>query len=77
MRVPPVPLHPVITVGPFSKWGIDFMTCNPCSVSGHAYIIVVINYFMKWADMMPTVAADGNTTTQFIFNHVITRFGAP
>ena len=29
MHAPPVPLHPVITIGPFGKWGIDFMTCNP------------------------------------------------
>jgi hypothetical protein len=25
----PAPLHPVITVGPFTKWGVDFMDCNP------------------------------------------------
>ena len=74
MRVPPLPLHPVITVGPFAKWGIDFMTCNPHSAEGHAYIIVAVDYFTKWAEAMPTLAADGKTTAQFIFNHVITRF---
>ena len=26
---------------------------------------------------MPTFAADGKTTTTFMFNHVISRFGAP
>ena len=34
MRAPPVPLHPVITVGPFAKWGIDVMTCNPHLAGG-------------------------------------------
>ena len=34
MCVPPLPLHRVITVGPFVKWGIDFMTCNPHSAGG-------------------------------------------
>ena len=24
MRAPPAPLHPIIVVGPFSKWGIEF-----------------------------------------------------
>jgi hypothetical protein len=28
------PLHPVVSVGPFTKWGIDFTTCNPHSVGG-------------------------------------------
>ena len=26
---------------------------------------------------MPTLAADGKTTTQFMFNHVITQFRVP
>ena len=45
MRAPPVPLHPVITIGPFAKWGIYFMMCNPHSTGGHDYIIVVVDYF--------------------------------
>eukprot|EP00253_Pinus_taeda_P035042 PITA_35042 len=49
MHSPPAPLHHVVTVGPFEKWGIDYMTCNPRSAGGHAYIIVAIDYFMKWA----------------------------
>jgi hypothetical protein len=30
----PAPLYPVVYVGPFTKWGIYFMTCNPHSVGG-------------------------------------------
>ena len=77
MRAPPLPLHPVITVGPFAKWGVDFMTCNPHSAGGHAYIIVAVDYFTKWAETMPTLAADGRTAASFLFNHVIARFGVP
>ena len=40
-------IHPVITVGPFAKWGINFMMCNPHSARGHAYIIVAMEYFTK------------------------------
>ena len=47
MHAPPLPLHPVITIGPFAKWGVDFMTCNPHSAGGHAYIIVAVDYFTK------------------------------
>ena len=43
----PAPLHPFITAGPFTKWGLDFMDCNPASVGGNHHIIVAVNYFMK------------------------------
>ena len=32
----PAPLHPIVDVGPFSKWGIDFMLCNLASVGGES-----------------------------------------
>eukprot|EP00253_Pinus_taeda_P005937 PITA_05937 len=77
MRAPPAPLHPIIVVGPFSKWGIDFITCNPHSVGGHGYIILAVDYFTKWAEAIPTYRDDDETATIFIFNHVIAQFGVP
>ena len=77
MRVPPAPLHPIIAVGPFAKWGIAFITCNPHSARGHAYIILAVDYFNKWAEAMPTFSADGKNAATFIFNHIIARFGVP
>jgi hypothetical protein len=73
----PAPLHPVVSVGPFTKWGIDFMTCHPHSARGHGYIIVAVDYFMKWAEVMPTFDNTGKTATLFIFNHIIAHFGVP
>jgi hypothetical protein len=73
----PAPLHHVVSVGPFGKWGIDFMTCHPHSVGGHGYIIVAVDYFTKWAKAMPTFDNTRKTTTLFLFNHVISRFGVP
>eukprot|EP00253_Pinus_taeda_P022991 PITA_22991 len=77
MRAPAAPLHPVVTVGPFAKWGIDYVTCNPRSAGGHGFIIVAVDYFTKWAEAMPTLNEDGHTAVQFLFNHVISRFGVP
>ena len=70
-------MHPLVSTGPFMKWGIDFMTCNPPSSRGHGYIIVAVDYFTKWAKAMPTFNNTGQTTTLFSFNHVIARFGVP
>eukprot|EP00253_Pinus_taeda_P019297 PITA_19297 len=77
MRAPPAPLHPIIVIGPFTKWGIDFITCNPHSAVGHAYIILAVDYFTKWAEAMLIFSTDGKTAAIFIFNHIIARFGVP
>lgn len=70
-------LHPIIAVSFFAKWGIDFITCSPHSAEGHAYIILAVDYFTKWAEAMPTVLADVKTAAIFVFNHTIARFGVP
>jgi hypothetical protein len=73
----PAPLHPVITVNPFTKWGVDFIDCNPTSAGGHQHIIVIIDYFTKWVEAMPTVKSDGKTIAFFVFNQIIAWFDIP
>ena len=53
------------------------MHCKPTSTGRPGYIIVAMDYFTKWAEAMPTYAKDGKTSTLFLFNHVIARFGVP
>ena len=53
------------------------MTCNPASAGGHKHIIVIVYYFMKWAEEMPTYKADGETAAFFVFNQIITHFSIP
>ena len=67
----PTPLFLVISMGPFTKWGIDYVTCNPISTGGHKHIIVAIDYFTKWAEAMPTYKADGETASFFVFKQII------
>jgi hypothetical protein len=64
----------IITVGAFTKWGIDYTTCHPTSARGHHYIIVAVEYFTKWVKAMPTFKDDCKTTTLFLFNQIIARF---
>jgi hypothetical protein len=71
MRAHPAPLHPIVSIGPFTKWVIDFATCNPPSAAGHHHIIMVVDYFTKWVEAMPTYTNDVRTTTLFLFNHII------
>ena len=53
------------------------MTINPTSANNHKYIIVVIDYFTKWAEAMPTFDCKDETAARFFFNHVISWFGVP
>ena len=71
------PLHLVVEVGPFAKWGIDFVHCRPTSTGGHGYIIVAVDYFTKWDEAIPTYANDSKTAALFLFNHIIERFRIP
>ena len=41
------------------------------------YIIVAVDYFRKWAEVMPTYAKEGKNAALFLFNHIIARFGIP
>ena len=41
MQSHPAPLFLIVSVGPFMKWGIDYVTCNPALAGGHRYIIVI------------------------------------
>ena len=68
MRAHPAPLFPVVTIGPFTKWGIDFTTCNPPSAANQKYIIVPVYYFTKWVEEMPTYKNDSDTAALVLFN---------
>lgn len=41
------------------------MTYNPTLAGGHGYIIVVVDYFTKWAEAMPTLNSSSETTALF------------
>jgi hypothetical protein len=51
-------MFPVISIGPFTKWGIDFTTFHPASTRGNFYMIVVVEKFTKWVEAMQTFNND-------------------
>lgn len=51
------------------------MTCNPTLAREHGHIIVVVDYFNKWAEAMPTLNNSGKMDALFFFNHLVVRFG--
>lgn len=75
MHAHPTLLHPVVIIGPYAKWGIDFMTCHLTSTVRHKYIIMAVAYFTKWVKPMPTFENDDKTIVIFMFNHIKACFG--
>ena len=71
MQSHPAPLFPIISVGPFMEWGIDYVMCNLASAGGYKYVIIVVDYFTKWAEEMPTFKADRENADFFVFNQII------
>jgi hypothetical protein len=79
MSSQPSPLYLVIIdgpfIGPFTKWGVDFVDCNPNLVGGSQHISMVLDYFTKWVEAIPTVKSKRKTVSLFVFNQIISRLG--
>ena len=72
-------LNPQVTLQAFEKWAIDFVEpINPARKRmGSRYIITVMDYLTRWAEAKLVKDCSADTTAQFIFENIITRFGCP
>ncbi len=70
------PLHSVQPLAPFMKWGIDFM--GPFKNTGkHKYIVAATDDVTKWVEAKALTNNTAKKTTEFLYEHIITRFGCP
>jgi hypothetical protein len=74
-----IPLRPQVSLKVFDKWEIDFMgpISPPTKRSGAKYIITATKYLTRWEGTTPIKYCSTETTTHFLFEQVITRFGCP
>jgi len=53
-RVPASELHSIVKPWPFRGWDLDVIgEIKPKSSKGHIYILVGIDYFTKWVEVVP------------------------
>ena len=72
-------MQPILSTRAFSKWGINFVgPIKPLAKSTHAqYIIVAMNYLIKWVEAKATIKKSARTTSEFLHEYVFTRYGLP
>lgn len=73
-----MPLNPQMALQPFEKWAIDFVgPIQPRGKTGAMYIITVMEYFTHWVETQLVKDCMGTIAVNFLFEHVLTRFGCP
>jgi hypothetical protein len=76
--VPAATLHPIIKPWPFRGWGLDFIgQIHPSSSKGHRLVLVDMDYFTKWTEVVPLKDMMHKEVIEFITEHILHRFGIP
>ncbi|GFS43259.1 hypothetical protein Acr_00g0084400 [Actinidia rufa] len=62
---------------PFVQWGVDILGPLPQAPLQQKFLIVAIDYFTKWIEAEPLAKITEKNTRDFIWKHIICRFGVP
>jgi hypothetical protein len=75
---PAAMLHPIIKPWPFCGWVLDFVCqIHPASSKGHRFVLVAIDYFIKWMEAVPLKNMTHREVIYFISENIIHKFGIP
>jgi len=66
-HVPASEFHSIVKPCPFRGWTLDIIgEIKPNSSKGHRYILVGINYFTKWVEVIPLPDVNQEVVISFI-----------
>eukprot|EP00873_Tetraselmis_striata_P043438 jgi/Tetstr1/463702/TSEL_008561.t1 len=71
-RLKPMPLF-----GLFYRFSVDSAGPLPTSSEGHKYVIVIVEHFSKWIELVPVRDLEASTTAKAFHERVLARYGAP
>ena len=72
----PTYLNVMVSLWPFSMWGMDVIKpITPKASNGHRFIFVVINYFTKWVETASYASITKAVMARFIKKKIICRYG--
>ena len=73
-HLPFEPLTSVTSPWPFQKWGLDILGPLPIGRGQCKFIIVVVDYFTKWAEAEPLATITEQKIRKFVWRSIICRF---
>ncbi|XP_068497662.1 uncharacterized protein [Phaseolus vulgaris] len=76
-KAPPEELRSIHSPWPFHTWGIDILGPFPLAIRQMKFLIVAIEYFMKWVEAEPVAQITAHKVQQFVWKNVVCRFGVP
>ena len=74
-RLPSEPLTSITSPWPFEQWGLDILGPLPLGKGQYKFIIVVVDYFTKWAEAEPLATITEQKIRNFVWQAIICRFG--
>ena len=79
-KIPYLPFEPLTLVAspwPFQQWGLDILGPLPIGWGQCKFIIVVVDYFTKWAEAEPLATITKQKVCNFVWRSIICRFEIP
>jgi hypothetical protein len=74
---PPEDLSFISSPWPFSQWGGRPSQTLPSGNGGVRFVVVAVDYFMKWAKAEVLSSITTKCIEKFLWNHLICRNGIP
>ena len=65
------------TSKPWEKVGVDLMGPLPQSYAGHTYILVAVDHFSKYTEILPLKTATSRTVATALVKELFCRYGPP
>lgn len=62
---------------PIAQWSVNLVGPFPPRKSGVKFMVVVVDYFTKWAEEEPLASITSRTVTRFLWKNIICKFGIP
>jgi transposase InsO family protein len=75
-NVTPASLNPLPIRALGYRWHIDLFGPLPASSNGYTYVMVCVEAFSKWAELVPLKDKSARTVRDAFLTHVLARFGA-
>ena len=77
VTTPLAPLHPLPVEQLFSRWHIDILGPLTTTTDGFKYVLVIIESFSKWCELIPLKSQEATDIAWALYTHIFTRYGAP